>query len=302
MHLTPQETAAFESCQSALEQQLFCLPPAEKVARFSWGKQQAKSSAAAGEVGKTSTAAGQAEAAGVEVEPQQSHGRGYFTLPAKEVFEVSSSISSSSSSTSDQLQLPFERELCKALLKFDILGRKLLGSLSSGTSGTLLSLLEGDGEEGTSAAAAPSLLHASCYHGPEDSLKGVAQPGREGRVSGETGEVGIETEPFCPGEPPSSAPAAAAGASAAAPPAEAAAAPAAAGGLAQCDGNEAHHDRGLLTLITSSCAEGLEVQDPGTGCWEELLLGPGQMAVMVGATLTAASAGDMPTCRHRVVS
>jgi hypothetical protein len=67
-------------------------------------------------------------------------------------------------------------------------------------------------------------------------------------------------------------------------------------------GAQAHHDRGLLTLVSSSSSGGLEVQEAGSGSWQPLVLGPDQLLVMVGYSLTVATAGALPTCMHRVVS
>jgi hypothetical protein len=67
-------------------------------------------------------------------------------------------------------------------------------------------------------------------------------------------------------------------------------------------GAQAHHDRGLLTFVNSSSSDGLEVQEAGSGSWQPLVLGPDQLLVMVGYSLTVATAGALPTCMHRVVS
>jgi hypothetical protein len=308
MGLTSQESAVFQDCQSILEQELFALPQEEKVATFSWDSKQLKTYGDAGQV--EASPCGREEAAGAANEQvqQQSRGRGYYRLPAKEVFEVSSSISSSSCNTASQQQLPFEKQLCKALLKFDVLGRKLLGSLSPpGPVAPFLSLLDETEADGT-LAAARSLLHASYYYGCEgmDLQGSSSSAGKPAQQSMRAGDGNRGSESVKPVAEPAEA-ALTSSQRATAPPMQVGGAgdteaAAAAGAGWQSHGSQAHHDRGLLTLITSSCPEGLEVQDPITGCWEQLQLGPEQMAVLVGATLTAATAGTMPTCRHRVLS
>jgi hypothetical protein len=42
--------------------------------------------------------------------------------------------------------------------------------------------------------------------------------------------------------------------------------------------------------------------EAGSGSWQPLVLGPDQLLVMVGYSLTVATAGALPTCMHRVVS
>ena len=66
-------------------------------------------------------------------------------------------------------------------------------------------------------------------------------------------------------------------------------------------GCEAHHDRGLLTLISSSSVTGMEVQEEGSGSWLPVPLAPDLLLVLVGHSLTTATAGALPTCCHRVV-
>jgi isopenicillin N synthase-like dioxygenase len=65
-------------------------------------------------------------------------------------------------------------------------------------------------------------------------------------------------------------------------------------------GEGPQHEKGLLTLVSSSSSGGVEVQDSGSGSWQPLVLGPDQLLVMVGYSLTVATAGALPTCMHRV--
>jgi len=68
------------------------------------------------------------------------------------------------------------------------------------------------------------------------------------------------------------------------------------------NGTEAHEDRGLLTVVVSSAAEGLEVLDRGRGQWRRVALGPGQAAILPGLSLEWATAGAVKATMHRVVS
>jgi hypothetical protein len=84
--------------------------------------------------------------------------------------------------------------------------------------------------------------------------------------------------------------------------ADAAAASSSTTAAAWTQGTEAHHDRGLLTVVVASEAEGLEVQSPTTGAWQRVVLAPGEAALFGGLSLEWATGGLLPAALHRVVS
>ncbi|KAG2492557.1 hypothetical protein HYH03_009219 [Edaphochlamys debaryana] len=60
-----------------------------------------------------------------------------------------------------------------------------------------------------------------------------------------------------------------------------------------------HHDRGALTLVASTQAQGLQVAGPG-GAWLDVPLGPGRVAVLCRYSLSYALGGLLRPVLHRV--
>ncbi|KAG2492558.1 hypothetical protein HYH03_009220 [Edaphochlamys debaryana] len=59
-----------------------------------------------------------------------------------------------------------------------------------------------------------------------------------------------------------------------------------------------HHDRGALTLVASTQAQGLQVAGPG-GAWLDVPLGPGRVAVLCRYSLSYALGGLLRPVLHR---
>ena len=186
--------------------------------------------------------------------------------------------------------------LQQALDQFDDIARMLLSAMARAgplntSPAALLALL--DHKPLPQAATSSSILHASYYKAPPPPPP--ASPAAAAVV-----KVQPELRRAASGAPAmsSTASSAARGQTAAAaggfsPPALAALGAAAEG---------PQQEKGFLTLISSSCGAGLEVQDSGSGSWVPLVLGPGELLVMVGHCLTVATAGTLPTARWRAVS
>ena len=163
----------------------------------------------------------------------------------------------------------------QALDQFDEVARTVLSAVARAgplntSPAAFLALL--DHKPLPQGATSSSILHANYYNTPTAAAAQVKPEPRRTRAAATS-----STGQSCIG------------------PSAAAAAP--------LHGSQAHHDRGLLTLVSSSCSAGLEVQEPGgSGSWVPLVLGPDQLLVMVGYSLTVATAGALQTCMHRVVS